>query len=208
MKKTTVLALALVGASLVSWAQPSITLLTFESYTFADKFETEYGTGKIMDGFQWGGGLEFGLSEVMAVELIYQRLDTDAYYDGYYSLGSSERFNGSVGVNYLLLGGTRYAPLNDKISGFGTLDLGVGWFNPSSSLESEGSTKFAIGGRLGVRIQTTERVSLRLHAQILSPVQWAGGGFYFGTGGSGAGVSTGSTIWQFNLGGSLNFKLR
>ena len=185
------------------WAQPSITLLTFESYTFADKFDTQYGSAKVMDGFQWGGGFEFGLSEETAIELIYQRLDADAYYQG-----ANRRYDGTVGINYILLGGTRYMPVNDKISGFGTLDLGVGWLDPSSSLESESSTKFSIGGRLGVRIATSERVSLRLHAQLISPVQWFGGGFYLGTGGSGAGVSTGSTIWQFNLGGSLNFKLR
>jgi hypothetical protein len=203
MKKIVTAALILLAGSTVGWAQPSITLLTFESYTFPDKFDTEYGTGKVQDGFQWGAGLEFGLSETNAIEIIYQHLDTDAYYQGF-----DRRYEGSVAVNYLLLGGTRYAPLNDKISGFGTLDLGVGWFNPTSSLQSEGSTKFSIGGRLGVRISASERVSLRLHAQLLSPVQWAGGGFYFGTGGSGAGVSTGSTIYQFNLGGSLNFKLR
>jgi len=187
----------------IAWTQPSITLLTFESYTFADKFETQYGTGKIQDGFQWGGGLEFGLSDNAAVELIYQNIKTDVSYQGL-----NDRFNGKVGINYIMLGGTRYAPVNDKISGFGTVDMGAAWSNPDASLDSESVTKFAIGGRLGVRIQATEKVSLRLHAQLLSPVQWAGGGFYFGTGGSGAGVSTGSTIYQFNLGGSLNFKLK
>jgi len=187
----------------IAWTQPSITLLTFESYTFADKFETEYGTGKIQDGFQWGGGLEFGLTDNAAVELIYQNLKTDVSYQGF-----DNRYNGQFGINYLMLGGTRYAPLNDKISGFGTVDMGAAWSNPDSSLDSESVTKFAIGGRLGVRIQANEKVSLRLHAQLFSPVQWAGGGFYFGTGGGGAGVSTGSTIWQFNLGGSLNFRLK
>ena len=184
-------------------AQPTITLLTFESYTFADKFDTQYGSGKIQDGFQWGGGLEFGLAETAAVELIYQNIKTNVSYQGF-----DDRFSGKVGINYILLGGTKYAPLNDKISGFGTLDLGVAWSNPDASLESESVTKFAIGGRLGIRISASEKVSLRLHAQLLSPVQWAGGGFYFGTGGSGAGVSTGSTIYQFNLGGSLNFRLK
>jgi hypothetical protein len=204
MKLTVTLALLLLVDLVSLWAQPSsITLLTFESYTFADKFDTQYGSAKVMDGFQWGGGLEFGLTDENAIELIYQHLDTDAYYQG-----SNRRYDGTIGVNYILVGGTRYLPVNDKISGFGTLDLGVGWFNPSSSLESEGSTKFSIGGRLGLRIATSEKVSLRLHAQLISPVQWFGGGFYLGTGGSGAGVSTGSTIWQFNLGGSLNFKLR
>lgn len=189
--------------SITVWAQPSITLLTFESYTFSDKFDTEYGAGQIQDGFQWGGGLEFGLSETMAVELIYQNIKTDVYYTGL-----NDRYDGNVGINYVMLGGTRYAPLNDKISGFGTVDMGVAWSNPDASLESESVTKFAIGLRLGARIMASEKVSLRIHGQVFSPVQWAGGGFYFGTGGSGAGVSTGSTIWQFNLGGSLNYRLK
>ncbi len=202
MKRLSLLAAALFAASFLM-AQPTITLLTFESYTFADKFDTQYGSGKIQDGFQWGLGLEFGLAETAAIELIYQNLKTDVYYQGI-----DARYDGKVGINYALVGGTKYAPLNDKIAGFGTLDMGVAWSSPDESLASESVTKFAIGGRLGVRISTSERVSLRLHAQLLSPVQWAGGGFYFGTGGSGAGVSTGSTIYQFNLGGSVNFKLK
>lgn len=203
MKKIFVLAgLILFGASM-AWAQPTVTLLTFESYTFADQFDTEYGTGKIEDGFQWGGGLEFGMSETMAVELIYQNLTTDVSYQGF-----DRRYNGSAVINYALLGGTRYLPVNEKISGFGTFNAGVGWINPDESLASESVTKFSLGGRLGVRIQTSEKISIRLHGQLLSPVQWAGGGFYFGTGGGGAGVSTGSTIWQFNLGGSVNIRLK
>jgi hypothetical protein len=203
MKKGILLGVFILVVAATAWAQPSITLLTFESYTFADKFDTEYGTGKIQDGFQWGGGLEFGLTDNAAVELIYQNIKTDVSYQGF-----DNRYNGKVGINYIMLGGTRYAPLNDKISGFGTVDMGAAWSNPDASLDSESVTKFAIGGRLGLRIQASEKVSLRLHAQLFSPVQWAGGGFYFGTGGSGAGVSTGSTIWQFNLGGSLNFRLK
>lgn len=203
MKKGILLTGFVLALATAVWAQPSITLLTFESYTFADQFDTEYGTGKIQDGFQWGGGLEIGLANNAAVELIYQNIKTDVTYQGF-----DNQYTGKVGINYMMLGGTRYAPLNDKISGFGSLDMGVAWSNPDTSLDSESITKFAWGGRLGVRIQASEKVSLRLHAQLLSPVQWSGGGFYFGTGGGGAGVTTGSTIYQFNLGGSLNFRLK
>jgi hypothetical protein len=201
--KTVYALIIVLCAAIAVKAQPTVTLLTFESYTFADKFDTEYGTGKIQDGFQWGVGLEFGLAETAAVELIYQNIKTDVSYQGV-----DKRYEGVTGINYAMLGGTKYAPLNDKISGFGSLDIGAAWSNPDASLSSESVTKFAWGGRLGVRVQTSEKVSLRLHAQLLSPVQWAGGGFYFGTGGSGAGVSTGSTIYQFNLGGSLNYRLK
>ncbi len=207
MKKGIILTAFLITLAVAAWAQPTITLMTFESYTFPDQFETEYGSGKIQDGFQWGGGLEFGLAETAAVELIYQNLKTDAYYDGY-SLGGIERLSGNVGINYVMLGFTKYAPFSEKVAGFGTLDLGVGWMNTSETLDSGTPTKFSWGGRLGIRIMASEKVSLRIHTQLFSPVQWAGGGFYFGTGGAGAGVSTGSTIYQFNLGGSLNFRLK
>lgn len=190
-------------AGITVQAQHAITLLTFESYTFQDEFDTEYGTGKVQDGFQWGGGLEVELRENLAVEIIYQNLKTDAYY-----YGIDTRYEGKIGVNYILAGVTKYAPLNERISGFGTFDMGVGIFKPSETLNSDDVVKFSLGGRLGLRIKATEKVSFRIHGQLLSPVQWAGAGFYFGTGGSGTGVSTGSTIWQWNLGGSLNFRLK
>jgi hypothetical protein len=205
--KGMILGLLFMSAAVASWAQPTITLLTFESYTFADQFDTEYGPGKISDGFQWGLGIEVMAKENSAFELIYQNIKTDAYYTGWYNNGE-RRFEGTVGINYAMVGGTRYKPFNEKVSGFGSFDLGAAWMNPSSSLESSSVTKFAWGGRLGVRISTSEKISLRLHAQVLSPVQWAGGGVYFGSGGTGAGVSTGSTIYQFNLGGSVNIKLK
>jgi hypothetical protein len=201
--KTTFLCLLLFVASIASQAQPTITLLTFESYTFSDKFDTEYGTGRIGEGFQWGGGLEFGLSETVAIELIYQNMKTDVKYQGY-----DGQYKGSFGVNYAMIGGTKYAPFNDKLSGFGTVDMGLAWSNPDKSLNVESATKFALGGRLGLRFMASEKVSLRIHGQVFSPVQWAGAGVFIGTGGSGAGVSTGSTIWQWNLGGSLNYRLR
>ena len=204
MKRGLILSGFLLVLVTAAWAQPSVTLMTFGGYTFADQFDTEYGHGKIQDGFQWGTGLEFGLAETAAVELIYQNMKANAYYDA--SLTS--RKDGTVGVNYAMLGFTKYAPFSEKVSGFGTLDLGVGWFNPSTNLATDGATKFAWGGRLGVRYMASEKVSLRIHAQLLSPVQWAGGGLYFGTGGAGAGVSTGSTIYQFNLGGSLNVRIK
>lgn len=192
-------------AAMLSANAQSITLLTFESFTFADKFQTEYGYGQIGDAFQWGAGLEFEIQPYTAIELIYQRMDAEAYYDGAFS--TTQR--GNIGINYILLGGTKYAPINDVVSGFGTFDMGVGFTsNVDPSLSTDNVTKFSLGGRLGVRIAPNDKFSIRLHAQLLSPVQWFGGGFYFGTGGSGAGVTTGSTVYQFNLGGSVNYRIK
>jgi hypothetical protein len=203
MKSVIISFVVLLGAVVAVKAQPTVSLLTFGGYTLSDKFDTEYGSGRIDDGFQWGAGLELGVRPTTALELIYQTMKTTADYQAI-----TKHPTGDVGINYLMLGGTKYAPFSDVVSGFGSFDAGVGWFNPSASLESSTVTKFSIGGRLGLAIKTSEKVSIRLHAQVLSPVQWAGGGFYFGTGGAGTGISTGSTIWQFNFGGSLNFRIK
>ncbi len=203
--KTLLTILAFLAITLTASAQQgSLTLLTFESYTFADKYQTYYGYGKVDGGFSWGGGLEFGVDSRSAVELIYQNYKGDAYYDDAFY----KRLYGTGTFNYIMLGGTSYAPVNEKVSGFGSFDLGMCIIHPSSDLYSSDVTKFAMGGRLGVRIAPSDRISIRLHAQLMSPIQWFGGGYYFGSGGGGASVSAGGSIYQFNLGGSVNIRLR
>lgn len=204
MKKL-LLAVVMLASVYSAQGQGGITLLTFGNFTFADKFETYYGYGKVQDAFQWGGGFEFDIRPGTAVELIYLRSDQEGYYDADFG----QRKTGNFGINYILLGATGYKPFNDVVSGFGTFDMGAAFTsNIDDVLNSENVTKFALGGRLGVKIAPSDKVSIRLHAQLLSPVQWFGGGFYFGTGGSGTTVTTGSTIYQFSLGGSINFRIR
>jgi opacity protein-like surface antigen len=216
MKKLLGFVLTLLSFALKSQSPVQITLMTFESYSFADKIVTEDGyEGKINDGFQWGGGLEFCFREKVALELIYQRLNTDGYLDkplayvsGTNIVNTTERTQGNIAIDYYLLGGTRYHPLTDKVSGFGTINAGLGVLSSTDNNNSSNAEKFCWGLRLGLKIQANEKVSIRLHGQLLSAVQAVGGGLYFGTGGGGAGVTGYSTFWQFNLGGSVNFRLK
>lgn len=185
-----------------------ITLLTFESYTFSDHVEYGYGYGEISDGFQWGVGLEFEFRENSALEIIYQNLQADVYGVDYYNFPVvGEVFEGTATFNYILVGGTQYLPINDVLSGFGSLDIGMTVASPQGD-QYDNISKFTWAGRLGLRVKGSGRLSFRVHAQITNPVQAFGGGLYFGTGGVGAGASTYSTIWQFNLGGSVNLRLR
>jgi len=202
MKKNLLTSLFLLSC-ILCYSQKPVTLLTFGGFTFEDKVNGSNGYGKIGDGFQWGAGFEVGLSDENAVEIIYQRMDLTAYVEG---LGQT-RESGEVAFNYLMLGGTRYAPLNEKLAGFGSLDAGVAFLSPKET-GYEDLVRFAWGLRLGLRVMASEKISVRIHGQLMSPVQGAGGGFYFGTGGAGAGVSTYSTVYQFNVGGSLNFRLK
>ncbi len=204
IKVLAVFVLILSGSALYA-QQGAITLLTFGGYTFEDRLDFYNGYGKIGDGFQWGAGLEIGLGPYNALEMFYQQHPTTGYLVEY--IGDYEE-SGDVNMNYYMVGGTRYLPINDILSGFGSMDVGLAVISPQQSSEIGNTTKFAWGLRAGLRLMPAERISMRIHAQLMSPVQGAGGGFYFGTGGSGVGVSTYSTIYQFSLGGSINIRIK
>jgi hypothetical protein len=158
----------------------------------------------VKDGFSWGAGLEFGDPMGSNGEIYYMRLDADANYS---ELGSG--YNGKVGVNYVMLGGTHYSPISETVAGFGSLDLGVGWADGTGdNFDVSSAAKFSVAGRGGVRIAPSEKFSIRLGAQLMIPLQWFGGGVWFGSGGGGTSVSGGTTIVEFGLGGSVNYRFR
>jgi len=205
-----ILAITLAG---LATAQ-NIRFNAYATYVFDDKVDsyyssTDYYEGKIEGGFQWGGGLEFMASPSKGIELKYLRQDTKAPME-YYSFDNNMVMNTEfdVAINYVLLGGTNYFKgVGNKVEPYGGLEIGMAIFdieNPDNG-KSDGATKFAWGLKLGTNIWVNEKVGLKLQGELLSAVQSAGGGVYFGTGGAGAGVSTYSTMYQWILGGGLTF---
>jgi hypothetical protein len=197
-------------------AQGNKRLNGYASYVFDDSFDSYYDVnantgyqGKIKGGLQWGLGLEFSPQEYYGIELMYLRQDTEAPTD-YYKNGWKHA-DIDLGINYIMLAGNRRmkAP-GGNVEGFGGLMLGMciaSGKNPTENTDGS-ATKFAWGARLGANIFGKGNVGLKLQAQLLSAVQGAGGGFYFGTGGAGAGVSTYSSFYQFSLGGGIVFRLK
>lgn len=173
----------------------------YGGYTFADKMSFSgypgYDQARINESSHFGGGLEFEIRPRKSVEIYYQTQSTTGSL-----LGTLTEYKTDVKVEYLMAGGMGYAG-NEKVQGFGGLMLGAAFL----SSETVNATKFGIGGRLGVLILANDRIGIRLGAQVLSVVQGAGGGFYFGTGGAGAGVSTYSSIYQFGLFGGIALSL-
>lgn len=191
---------------------PGLRINGYTFYAFDDKVDsryssTEYFYGKIKGGFQWGGGLEYMLAPAQGIELSYLRLDTRAPLT-YYSNGQQfSEFD--LATNYIMLGGNRYFPLGGKVEPYAGAQLGLGIFNVTNpdNGKSDNATKFAWGLKAGLNIWATDNVGLKLQTGLISAVQGVGGGFYFGTGGAGAGVNTYSTFFQFYIGGGLTFDL-
>jgi len=181
-------------------ARGSLTI--FGGYTFQDKVNFSNAYGYIKEAAHWGLSAEFFLDRMRTLELMYQRMDTHApLYDGYYGTKLNHD-NDKAGLNYIMIGGVNYIPASPKVMPYGGINLGV---CVVTNKEDYTATKFAIGGKLGVKIKASPVVGIKLQAQLLSVVQGAGGGFYVGTGGTGYGVSTYSTVLQFGFTGGLSF---
>ena len=202
------------------WAQGGVNVNLYGAYVFDDKFDTYYSSssyyeGKIKGGFQWGIGVEYMVQPLYGIELLYLRQDTNAptRYYGVINAGSGE-VNLDLAINYIMLAPTKhFLTSNEKLEGFAGFMAGMviaEASNPDGTLNTgdDSTTKFAWGLRLGGIIWASEKVGIRLQTQLLSATQAMGGGFYFGTGGAGAGVSSYSTIYQFGLGGGLVFKVK
>ena len=215
MKNISVLILMITAPALC--VAQELRLNLYSAFVFDDKFSSYYDSynyydGKIKGGYQWGAGLEYFLIDQYSLELSYQHQNTIA--PTRYQIGIAEpttQTDLDMNISYLMAGGMRHIVKPDgKVEGYAGLMLGGAFLNatnPETHREAS-ATKFAWGARIGANFWASERVGIKLQAQLLSVVQGAGGGFYFGTGGSGVGVSAYSTVYQFCLGGGLTFRVK
>lgn len=191
-----------------------IILKGYGLYVFDDKFDARfdfnrYYEGRIEGGLQWGAGVEYRPNAQVGVELMYLRQDTNA--PTTYLVGLEPEFTDfDLAMNYIMVGGLRHAQLGaGNVEGFGGIMGGalIAKATNPETRNSETATKFAWGVKGGLTFWASERAGIMLQAQLLSVVEGIGGGFYFGTGGPGAGISTYSTMFQFGLGGGVVLKL-
>ena len=193
---------------------PQIRLHGYALYAFDDNHvdsyysTTSYFVGSVKGGFQYGGGLEVMPYPAAGVEFTYLRLDSNApmeYYDNGVTFTTFD-----LSQNWLFLSFNKYVPLSEKVEPFTGIQVGmdiINAINPDNG-NSSGATKFAWGIKAGANIWANEKVGIEIQLGLMSAVQAVGGSIYFGTGGTGAGVTGFSTYYQFNLGGGLVFRVR
>ncbi len=211
MIKKSLLALALLICFYAASAQ-EIRINQYNAYVFDDRFDTRFSStsyleGKIYGGYQWGVGIEVMPYDDTSVEVSYYRQDTDIDVRYWDDGDVRRRLEGAI--NYIMVGGNRYMSTGGPFEGYGGVMVGAVIYdnkNPEAG-EPNSTTKFGWGFKLGANIWASDRVGLKMQAHLLSAVQSVGGGFYFGTGGAGAGVSTYSTLFQFGLGGGVTIRI-
>ncbi len=215
MKKILFTLICLVVAHL-SFGQ-DLRINTYAGYVFQDKVDSYFTNSSfyeatIKDGFRGGVGLEYHIPQRGAIELQYLRQSTNAptvYQDGGIFDGELQFTDFDLNLNWIFVNGTRYFPVNETVEPFIGLGVGMGIFgleNPDNG-RSDSVTKFAWNFRGGSNFWVSERIALRIQASVVSAVQSIGGGFYFGTGGAGAGLSTYSNMYQFAFDGGIVIRI-
>lgn len=194
-----------------------IRINTYGGFVFKDKVDSYYSSssyynGQIQDGSRWGGGIEYVIPDKGAFEIQYLRQNTNAptvYLDEILSDGQLKQTDFNLRLNWLMLNSTHYFPLNEKLEPFAGFGIGMGIFsltNPDTNNERS-ATKFAYSFRGGINLLLVEHLAFRVQASLFSAVQSMGGGLYFGTEGTGAGLSSYSSMFQFGFDGGFVFRL-
>ena len=214
MKKIILSIILFAGITSLATAQ-NVRLNGYAAYVFDDEIDSYYDQsnqyyGQINGGFQWGAGLEYVVGETKGIEIKYLRRDATAPMHFYKNSSILQEKDLDVALNYILLGGSNYFKTGGKVEPYAGASLGMCIFTVKNAEPGTDDqvTKFAWGVKLGTNIWASEKVGIKLQADLLSAVQSAGGSLYFGTGGAGAGVGMYSTMYQWVLGGGLVFKIK
>lgn len=157
------------------------------------------GDFDINDAAYYGGVLGFKVEREVMLEIQYVYQPTKASFDDYGPSPEIELSN--IDVHYIMLGAMYEKPFSRTATSFGGLLIGTAGLVPEKDYESE--WRMAFGLTLGAKFMVSDRIGIKLQAQGLFPVQWSGGSFYVGTGGTGFSVSSGTSIAQINVGGGL-----
>lgn len=205
MKRITILAAILLTSTLL-FAQ-SIEITPLYGYDISGKVNGYYGTFDVKDDMSFGGLFSVEIDNMSYIELGYQRTNTQVVVTSYGDYLEDGRAD--LAVEHYQIGGLREFQ-EGKVVPFAKVSLGTTRYAQMSN-GNERYWLFSVGVGGGVKIFFNDIIGLRLHTNLMLPMEFAGGGIFCGIGGGGGGCSTAVTfnvpIVHWNLGVGLIIKL-
>jgi opacity protein-like surface antigen len=195
------LVISFVFISTLSFAQTDI--VGYGGYQFGSRSYIYPGYVRLKSAGNYGVNLELGVRPDLRIQLSWMGSATYAAYEE----GGFERFRTDVNINYYQIGAIRPFPVNDIFEAFGSFTLGATQFALQEAIYND-EWRFSITLGLGSNIWISDRIGIRVHARLLAPINWAGLGFFCGTGGCGSSVNAGSSFISGDVGGGLVIRLR
>jgi len=205
MKHKLLLLVAAVCSTLLMQAQ-TVEITPFAGYVFASKMSGSDGYVRFKDNAQYGGMVSIGVSRVVDVDLIYNRIDTKAEVNLYNAIAGYTYRESPLSINYMNVGFTKNFRINKTVSPFVSFSMGACLMAPKNE-NTYDYWFFDFGFAGGTKVYFGKRIGMRLQAQMYIPMQSAGYTFYFGGAGYSSGVSVYSTMVQFGFTGGLIFRL-
>jgi hypothetical protein len=175
---------------------PTIQIAPFVGYQFGGSIFSETFNRKFSfeSGLNWGGSVDFAIGETWRVEAYYSRQDTDLRSAGL----ADAAFD--LKVERLMVG-LQEEKGAGSVKFFGTILLGATRYTPvDGTLSSD--TRFSAGLGLGVKSFFTPNVGLRLEGHAFYTSVQGGGGVFCGPGHC-VFTYTGSGIWQGDVAAGL-----
>lgn len=204
MKKTILICFLLFVTAMHSKAQ-NIEITPFAGYNFADRFSIHGGNARIGDGFSYGGTISIITESDKTIEMSYLRTEmTVSAYSSYWNFD----FSDPSSSNYILLGGSQLFPVNDKFVPYAGAQAGM-LILASRNDTYDNIIKLAFGIDAGLKYYLSERIGLRLQANLNFPLTDVGANLWWSSGG-GTSVGAGGSIpfVQFGFTGGLIFKIK
>ncbi|HEY4285583.1 MAG TPA: hypothetical protein VGN00_00670 [Puia sp.] len=199
MRKIVLILPAVLLLAASSFAQTAVEFIPQGGYTFASHTDFPDLYGRVGEAGNFGGAVKFNVTRSFGIEVLYNHMSTTSglyYYDDHTAYSS-----GHLGLDYFMIGPVESFTIpNSTVRPFIGAMLGAAVMSPDGNSTF---TKFATGLQLGTNIYVSPRVGLQLKAQLLSPVDAAGGSLFFGGYGSGAGLDTYSSMYQFSFNAGL-----
>jgi hypothetical protein len=185
-----------------SFAQTSLEVIPQGGYTFADKVNFYNTFGRIDEGFNYGGSLQFNMNRHIGIEFLYNRMDVPAQLYNYGALpGDVPLYQTNAGINYIMAGPVTTFPLpNSPANLFFGADLGAAIFSPHPD-DFSSNVRFAYGFQFGTNIYFNPYFGIRLSGRLLGTAPSSS--YYFGGWGDPYGyysVNPGLVQFGFNVG--------
>ena len=205
MKRITILAAILLTSTML-FAQ-SIEITPLFGYDISGKVNGYYGTFDVKDDMSFGGLLSVEVDNMSYIELGYQRTNTQVVVSSYGDFLESGRAD--LAVEHYQVGMLREFQ-EGKVVPFAKVSLGTTRYAQMSN-GNERYWLFSAGVGLGAKVFLNDMVGLRLHTNLMLPMEFSGGGIFCGIGGGGGGCSAGVTfnvpLVHWNLGAGLIIRL-
>ncbi len=176
----------------------------FGGYFFGGKLVVSEGDLNFKNDANYGVTFDYTLMREIQIELMYSRSDTRLVLKQYRSGINEELFE--MSVNYFHIGGIYRAQEMENGYLFTNFSLGATLFSPKDNLyEDDWRFSIAFGG--GIKYFLSDKIGIRTQIRLLMPLYFAGGGLYFGTGGSGVSLGAGTNLVQGDITVGLIFVL-